>query len=276
MGEVKPLTRDKVPTWIQTMILQLLLALLVPLSSLATEEIDAHPGEKVRREDEFALKRYRPFYFAFGNPLSKLQISFQTPIFRDRNFYFAYTQIMFWALKEHSKPFRDLTYNPEIFYKWRFEKRPVLNSIDFGIYGHNSNGKDGSASRSYDSQFIRFNDEFEGSRWLTRLSLQFSYLHNFDETNRDIQTYVSPLQIQLTFIQLFEAWFDKTEVSATFSPGGKFANRWDRGGYQLSTSFRLGLFRFVPAFYLQYYHGYAETLLNYDQHVDEFRGGFIF
>lgn len=222
------------------------------------------------------MQRHHPFYFVYGEPLSKLQVSFKTPILRDSNFYFAYTQVMFWALQEDSKPFRDLTYNPELFYRWHQKRWTLLKSIDFGLWGHTSNGRQGPASRSFDERYVRFNLEREGPRWLTRLSLQGSYLHGFDPTNRDIQRYVGPFAFSLSFVQLFDAWFDKSELALAARPGGKFANRWDRGGYQLSWSFRLGAFKLVPALYMQYYYGYNETLLNYDQHVREFRGGVIF
>jgi outer membrane phospholipase A len=231
---------------------------------------------KVDREDGSILQRHHPFYFVYGEPLSKLQVSFKTPVLRDSHFYFAYTQVMFWALNEDSKPFRDLTYNPELFYRWQQKRWTYLKSIDFGFWGHTSNGRQGPGSRSFDEKYVRFNYEREGNRWLTRLGLQGSYLHGFDPTNRDIHQNVGPLSLSLSFIQLFDAWFDKSEVALSARPGGKFADRWDLGGYQVSWSFRLGAVKLVPAFYLQYYYGHAETLLNYDRHVREFRGGVIF
>src|SRR4051812_44619775 len=69
------------------------------------------------QEEQSLLQRHHPFYFAYGQPLSKLQLSFKTPIIKDQPLYFGYTQVMFWALRESSKPFRDLTYNPELFYR---------------------------------------------------------------------------------------------------------------------------------------------------------------
>lgn len=238
-------------------------------------EIQNVNSARMDHEDGSILQRHQPFYFVYGEPLSKLQLSFKSPVFRDRNFYFAYTQVMFWALTEDSKPFRDLTYNPELFYRWDLHNG-FLRSIDFGLIGHTSNGKRGFDSRSLDMKYLRFNGEREGSRWLTRYTLQASYLHSFDPTNRNIQEYVGPLSFTVSFIQLFDAWVDKSEVALTAAPGGKFADKWDQGGYQLSWSFRLGGIKLVPAFYLQYYYGYAESLLNYDQHVRELRGGIIF
>lgn len=259
-------------------ILSFLLLILAQLSAHANTSLLAadNKSKRLEEEDQSILERHEPFYFAYGRPLSKLQLSFKSPIVRGVPLYFGYTQFMFWALEEKSKPFRDFTYNPELFYRFYLSQFGLLKSIDLGIFGHNSNGKSGNDSRSLDKHYARFNMEHEGSRWITRFGTQISYIYGLDETNRDIQRYIGPLSLNLSFIQLFDSWVDKSEVSLSISPGGKFATRWDRGGYQLAWSFRFGKFDLVPAFYLQYYYGFAETLLNYDQRVSEFRGGIIF
>lgn len=259
-------------------------AVLISTNAFAAEKPESakavsheiNPIDKINKEDGVALQRHLPFYFVYGEPLSKLQISFKTPIVRKLSFYFAYTQAMFWSLSEQSKPFRDLTYNPELFYRWANKHWGILESVDFGLFSHNSNGKKDFDSRSYDKQYLRFNFAREGRRWVTRFSTEFAYLNHFDGTNRDIQNYIGPLALSISFIQLFDAYIDKSEVSLKASPGGKFAGEWGRGGYQVSWAFRLGKIDIVPAFYLQYYHGFAETLLNYNEDVDEFRGGLIF
>jgi outer membrane phospholipase A len=232
--------------------------------------------EDVDKEDGRILQRHLPFYFAYGRPSSKLQLSLKTPILRTQPLYFAYTQLMFWDLEAESKPFHDLTYNPELFYRYSTHDWGAIKSLDFGLWSHTSNGKKGGDSRSLNKNFIRANTEWKGRKWTTRGGLQLSYLHGFDPTNTDIQKYIGPLSLSITFIQLFDSWVDKSEVAFQASPGGKFADRWDRGGYQLSWSFRFGGLQLVPAFYLQYYRGYAETLLNYNDKVSEFRGGVIF
>lgn len=262
-----------------------MIALLFVLLSHSAHSETADKNAKVEtgntvtdlyREEGGLLQRHHPFYFAYGAGLSKLQVSFKTPLVRDWPLYFGYTQFMFWAIGEKSNPFRDLNYNPEFFYRWDLKDGGVLKSFDFGGWEHNSNGREGEASRSYDSNYLRVNFEKAGVRWTTRVAAQFSYMHGFDPTNKDIQDYVGPLSLNLSFIQLFDAWVDKSEVSLQASPGGKFANRWDHGGYQLSWSFRLGRMKLIPAFYLQYYRGYAENLLNYNKNIDRFRVGVVF
>ena len=232
--------------------------------------------EAERSVEDNYLQRHRPFYFAYGQPLTKIQVSFKTPLITDVPLYFAYTQQMFWALHENSKPFRDLTYNPELFYRLRLNQDVMLKSIDLGLWDHNSNGKAGDDSRSFNANYVRFNFGTEGKRWMTRAFAQFMVMHGFDPTNKDIQDYISPVTLNVTFIQLFDSWVDKSEISIQAAPGGKFANRWDYGGYQASVAFRFGEFRMQPSFYVQYYHGFAETLLNYSERVNEYRVGLIF
>lgn len=230
----------------------------------------------LRSQDEAYLQRHYPFYFAYNGGLSKVQVSFKSPIVRGTPLYFGYTQLMFWALRDDSKPFRDLTYNPELFYRHSFKNLGFLKSVDLGLWNHTSNGKAGNESRSFDKFYVRANLEKEFPRWVMGFFIQASELYNFDEGNRNIDEFISPLSVGVSFVQVFEAWVDKSEFSLQAIPGGRFAEEVYRGGYQASLSFRLGGLDIVPAFYLQYYHGYAETLLNYADKVDVFRAGFIF
>jgi len=269
--------------------MKFILALLVTLTAHAESEKggeDYHPmtnlseqkdkSAAVDKDESDILQRHRPFYFAYGHDTSKLQLSFRSPLVRTWPLYFGYTQLMFWALQADSKPFNDLTFNPELFYQLKTPSSGMLKSIDFGIFSHNSNGKAGPASRSYNNSYVRVNFEKELKHWIARFSVQVQDLYNFDPGNEDIQDHIGPLTLNLSFIQLFDGWIDKSEFSLQAFPGGKFANHWDYGGYQASLSFRLGGVNIVPAFYLQYYKGFAETLLNYSQRVDVFRAGIIF
>lgn len=228
------------------------------------------------KQDEQILQRHRPFYFAYGDPLSKLQLSFKTPLLTDLPLYFAYTQSMFWALTEESKPFRDLTFNPEIFYRWK-RGRTGFESVDFGLFSHSSNGKSDLDSRSLNLSYVRFNFSTEGRRWMTRLGVELQGIFDTEKNNSDIYNYVGPLSLNLAFVQLFDGYiFDKSEVSFSAIPGGKWATDWHKGGYQATWAFRFNPLKIVPAFYVQYYTGYAETLLYYNRQTHAMRAGVIF
>ena len=233
-------------------------------------------SEAIDRENSEVLQRLYPFFVAYGKEEIKMQVSFKTPLVRTVPFYFGYTQLMFYAFDDHEKSFRDVTYNPQLFYRFGTEHWGFLKSIDVGIFDHNSNGKPGDLHRSYNDEYVRVNFETGSSNWLTRFSVKAQALYGLETGNKDIQAYIGPLAFGVTFIQLFEGWLDKSELSLQAVPGGKFANHWEKGGYQLSFSFRLGGVKMVPAFYMQYYNGFAETLLNYNQRVNDFRAGLVF
>lgn len=260
------------------------LVLLTSFTVQANQEVATEPpiakapnkSEAVDKENSEILQRHYPFYFGYGKKTFKIQVSFKTPIVRNVPLYFGYTQLMFYKFGPHTKSFRDVTYNPELFYRLSFDHQGLFKSIDFGGFDHNSNGKPGDDHRSYNTTYVRGNFEKQSSRWITRAGIQAQYLYSFETGNRDIQDYIGPLAFNISFIQLFESWVDKSEISLQATPGGKFADHWDHGGYQLSWSFRLGGIHLVPAFYLQYYNGFAETLLNYNHRTNDLRAGLIF
>lgn len=230
----------------------------------------------MEQQDEYSLQRHYPFYFAYGDPLSKLQISFKFPIVRGIPVYMGYTQLMSWALTDDSKPFKDMTYSPELFYRWN-QSHSILHHVDFGVWGHSSNGKDGIESRSYDKVYVRTYFEREYARWILSAAVQVSYLYAFDAGNKDIQDYVGPVSLNVSATHIEKGhWVDKSVFSIQAIPGGKYLNKVDKGGYQLDWSFRLGAINIVPAFYIQYYHGFAETLLNYAEDVNQVRAGVLF
>lgn len=232
---------------------------------------------ELEKEDNLNLLRHEPLYFAYGSPSTKVQLSFKYRIIEDTPLYFAYTQIMFWDLRANSKPFRDSTYNPEFVYTYDIQKKIFLDTIDFGFWEHNSNGKGGDASRSFNRSFIRFNFAREYREFLMKFSTKIGYIYSLDPTNEDIKDYISPLEFRLSFIGLFKGWtMDRSSFDIRYFPGGNKAQYWGKGGYEISTSFRFGGLSIIPAFYMQYFRGYAESLINYDQRVSEFRAGFIF
>lgn len=247
--------------------------------SPASPETPTQPpaAREIAIDERLRLEKHRPIYFAYSPRISKLQLSFKSKLLTNVPFYFGYNQLIFWRLLANSRPIDDVTFNPEFFYRLRpFDGASVLESIDIGLLEHRSNGKQSADSRSLNSNFVGLNFRWGGRRWLTVFSSKLSFSYDFDEPNWDILEYWGPLQLELSFIQLFDAWFDKTEFKITAHPGGKFAQNWARGGYMAEVSFRPGGLDIVPAIYLQYYRGHAESLLNYKESVNEFRIGLIF
>ena len=205
-------------------------------------------------QENLALLRHHPVYIIYGNPNTKAQFSFKFLIVRSIPLYVSYSQLIFWQLHEKSKPFEDATYNPEIFYRWSLG-RDHFTSLDFGPWGHHSNGKDGDSSRSIDESFIRFRKRFDAKNLTLLLSGTASAQYNLDDTNRDSYKYHGPFEFQASLINFFELTqiIDKSDLTARFFPGGRFGERWYTGGYELGFNFRFGALDVFPTFYLQYY-----------------------
>lgn len=242
---------------------------------IKTPPATIHLYEDLKDHDNSTIFRHKPVYFAYSNPLTKVQLSFRSALIDDWPFYFGYTQVIFWELGEESKPFLDATYNPEFFYTWTI-KGNKLKTLDLGIWEHQSNGKGGTDSRSFDQSYLRLNYAFETRSWVIAASAKLSYMYNNDQENQDIDDYIGPWEFNLKFIQVFPGIIDKSELSLTAHPGGQWGTDWAKGGYEVSYNFRLGGVKVVPAFYIQYFTGYGETLLTYNQKEDQYRFGLLF
>jgi len=147
---------------------------------------------------------YEPMYFAVGHngdTNARLQLSFKyrlripddlrSKAFID-NLYFAYTQTSIWDLSAESRPFRDTTYSPQLFYYvpdtgWR---SPLFTRMGFAAgVAHESNGKGGADSRSINMPFIRPTWEF-GDLTANHLTVSPKIYYYFGkESNPDIADY---------------------------------------------------------------------------------------
>ncbi|MCF8710399.1 phospholipase A, partial [Rhizorhapis sp. SPR117] len=115
------------------------------------------------------LSAYEPIYAVYGpgtNSEARIQFSFKYQLFGSRRaeglprswrdgLHFAYTQRMFWDLGGDSSPFRNVDYQPELFYLT--PSATLSNGISVSAQGgirHESNGRDGAASRSINSLYV--------------------------------------------------------------------------------------------------------------------------
>jgi outer membrane phospholipase A len=64
---------------------------------------------------------------------------------------------MFWHLDQHSRPIYDVNYNPEFFYRYLLSDSTFFKTLDFGLFEHESNGRDGADSRSENNFYLRAN-----------------------------------------------------------------------------------------------------------------------
>lgn len=219
------------------------------------------------------LTYHEPNYFLAGEDDFKIQFSAKYQLINRLDLYFAYTQQMFWDFYDRSKPFRDIIYMPEVFYRTPF-LTDILRSVDIG-YLHNSNGENSVRSRSFDRIYLQLNlyrKKVEGINIYS--NLRFYDIFNEEFTNRDIDNHLGWWKLNIIAANIIDNGRQRLDFQfSVFAGDGGF--KFDEGGNEIGLMFTTGFKWFNPLIYVQRYHGYAETLLDYDQKVERYRAGLI-
>ncbi len=237
---------------------------------------DAHSEEEIKPtiKDNWALYRiaeYRPNYFIYGKPDTKVQFSFLFPIAKNHPLFFGYTQQMFWDLgTKDSNPFSDINFNPELFYDLNFSE--LNQNVRIG-YAHLSNGKEGLSSRSIDSIFFASKKPFEIDFFKFETALRLDLYLNPDDTNKDIVDYRGPVTLQIYFNRLAEKIFFSEEAFLDVSTGGKFSENFSKTSFRLSLRFKPFDNGTAPRIFVQYFNGYGENLSEYNIKKESYRIG---
>lgn len=186
----------------------------------------------------------------------KFQISLRhrvgnTPVF------LGYTQIAYWRWldKDNSRPFREINFNPEIWYRFRPGRlEPDWLGLDLG-FEHESNGESVERSRSWDRVYMRaFIDEgpWAGDLkiwWRRPVREKDSQTDPGGDDNPDILEYYGHHELSLAY-----TFAGGTRLTAMT----RFAFSDERGAA------RLELATPTPTrnswFYVQLFSGYGESL----------------
>lgn len=222
---------------------------------------------------------YKDNYFIFGTAVGqrptkensnvKFQISVAQRLTRSTlpwgtYLYLFYTQKVFWNVLENSMPMTDLNFNPGIgLAKPLFVKNRFIGKLFF-LIEHESNGKDGDASRSWNKVSLGANIMVDpnlvvhGKVWIPIVD---------GMNNKDILDYSGIYQVGLQL----------------FSNNRRFGGSCvlvKRRGWRLSYNTTLELFwrvwkRDNQFLFLQYYNGYGEGLLDYNRYHSQLRIGLV-
>lgn len=231
---------------------------------------------KEERRDIFNVTAYEPIYFVYHNRSTKVQASFKYRLHRQLNWYASYTHLILWDWNSKSKPFLDQNYNPSLFYRMdKFKKDGLFESVDLIPYEHISNGKEAAESRSVDALGAQFNFRYSEKSWVARAGVRARYWWNIESQNEDFRKYRGPFELRLALTQFSRSIFDKGEITARLFSGGDFGEDFTKGGQEIGISFRILGLEITPAFYLQFYHGYSESMRFYNQKENIVRFGLL-
>lgn len=175
---------------------------------------------------------------------------------------------------EHSSPFRDTNHEPELMlyrvtntdiFDWR------LRLINFGLFNHQSNGKSPPNSRSWNRSYIEFvlenGDNYIGlkawHRW--QESQKKDPNDAMGDDNPDIEEYVGHGELRLFHVG--QQHNIGLTIRNTLHGDGRGSFQFD---WTIPISEKEGL-----RFYIQYFKGYGETLIDYNHKRERFGIGLM-
>lgn len=200
---------------------------------------------------------------------AKFQISFKFPIwynvFGDNgHLFFAYTNQSYWQVynKDISSPFRETNHEPEVF--MLFNNDWEISSVTNSFWGlgavHQSNGKSGSLSRSWNRIYGTMIFDAGPLAFSTRVWWRIPENEKIDpnqpqgDDNPDIEEYIGRAE----FVGVYG--IDEHRLTLTLKSN---LTDIDRGSAELTWSYPIaGNLRF----YSQYFNGYGESLIDYNYH----------
>ena len=204
--------------------------------------------------------------YALDNRDVKFQISLKYALADFQEYgavWFGYTQLSLWQFynKTNSQPFRETVYEPELIYSLRPTDFSILN---LGAV-HQSNGESNPRSRSWNRVYIQPGIEIidDGSN---RLLLQVRWWQRTQETlagddNPDIADFLGYREVELRYVQ--DGGWQVDAIARSKSIQLDVAAPW-RTWFMLDGAEEGNL-----NIHLQYFSGYGETLLDYNQnHVN--------
>jgi outer membrane phospholipase A len=233
------------------------------------------------------ISTHHPIYFIFGpnKPAAKFQFSFKYRLLGDKStagtlnpplggVYFGYTQRSIWDITSYSSPFYDTSYMPELMYESLTPAPAEPGFLGFKWYGyqasvqHESNGRDGTSSRSLNLFYVRpIVGRDLGENWTLGFAPKlFVYVDNLSD-NRDLARYRGYGEYMLVLSRR-NSW--------SLTALGRIGSHFDRGSIQLDWSYplRISYWNFASYLLVQYFDGYGESLLGYNRKSHMLRAGF--
>lgn len=221
---------------------------------------------------------FRDNYFSGGIPLGtkptghnsdvKFQLSISQRLTKsklpfDSYLFIQYTQKAFWDVFRESLPMRDLNFNPGIGLGHLIIRHNKYIGKAYLMLEHESNGKDSIDSRSWNkitlSCALVLNDN-----WETQFKTWIPIIDG--ENNKDILKYNGIFQFAVNY----RTCNKRLQIGALITQ----RKAWFGFNTQLELSYKFNK-RENQFFFIQYYNGYGENLLEYNQYKNMLRVGFV-
>ncbi len=221
---------------------------------------------------------FRDNYFSGGIPLGtkptghnsdvKFQLSISQRLTKsklpfDSYLFIQYTQKAFWDVFRESLPMRDLNFNPGIGLGHLIIRHNKYIGKAYLMLEHESNGRDSIDSRSWNkitlSCALVLNDN-----WETQFKTWIPIIDG--ENNKDILKYNGIFQFAVNY----RTCNKRLQIGALITQ----RKAWFGFNMQLELSYKFNK-RENQFFFIQYYNGYGENLLEYNQYKNMLRVGFV-
>lgn len=198
------------------------------------------------------------FQISFKQRLTKSTLPFNTYLF------LAYTQKSFWKVYKESSPFSETNYNPALGLGKFFVNKKGLLRIAAIIYEHESNGRDSIYSRSWNRLSFLYLQELSKNSSLT---LKGWIPMSYKPDNPDLIKYVGYGEI------IYSQKLNNGRY--IFDVTSRKGMSWDnKGSVSAQVSYRISK-RNNQYLAVQYFTGYAESLVDYTQKTNMIRFGFV-
>ena len=179
--------------------------------------------------------------------------------------YFAYTQRSWWQAynTDASSPFRETNYEPEVFIDFdsAWSALGWVNTRNRIAFNHQSNGRSDPLSRSWNRVYLE--STFQSGDWALTLAPHWRVPESeSDDDNPDIERFVGYGDIRLA---------KRLQNNHEFA--GQLRGNPSTGNYGTQVDYSWPAFNGVRA-HVQYYYGYGESMIDYDNRVHRLSLGF--
>ncbi|MDR2120689.1 MAG: phospholipase A [Tannerella sp.] len=246
-----------------------------------TELTPQYNADSVRAEIEkgpyFSL--YKDNYFIGGTEIGngkltaansniKFQLSISQRLTRshlpfDTYAYIQFTQKTIWNVLEESLPIYDMNFNPGIGLGHLIVRRNKYIGNAYLMLEHESNGKDGVSSRSWNK--VSFGGRLMLNKYVDMHLKTWIPIVDSDN-NRDITRYNGLAEATFNYISPNKL-FIVTLVSTWRARSFGFNTQWE---FSYKSNRNVNQYLFI-----QYYNGYGECLLDYNRYKNILRIGFV-